>query len=70
MEKLLETLQIIIEQYDIADSDVALIQEALSELENGADAEFDYSEAEPGEANSSEAEPSEVALGGVPSEVE
>lgn len=46
MEKLLNVLQEVIEKYNVADEDIANIQEALSELETGAESEFDYSEEE------------------------
>lgn len=42
MSKLLDTLQAMIEKYNIAEEDIAIIQEALSELENGANDEFEY----------------------------
>lgn len=44
MEKLLNVLQEVIEKYHVADEDIANIQEALSELETGAEFEFAYPE--------------------------
>lgn len=49
MEKLLEVLQYIIEKYSVSEEDFNQIQEALTELENGANEEFAYDEAEDNE---------------------
>lgn len=46
MEQLMNVLQILIEKYQIAEEDVAAIQEALSMLENGGNEEFGYEEPE------------------------
>lgn len=44
MENLLNVLQMIIEKYGVADEDIALVQEALTELEMGGNEEFGYGE--------------------------
>lgn len=44
MEQLLNVLQGLIEKYQIAEEDVAAVQEALSMLENGGADEFGYEE--------------------------
>lgn len=44
MENLLEVLQMIVEKYNVAEEDVAAIQEALGSLESGMNDEFAYPE--------------------------
>ena len=44
MEKLLDVLQFLIEKYNVTEEDFMKVQEALTELENGADEEFAYEE--------------------------
>jgi len=44
MENLVEVLNALIEKYQFTEEDIALVQEALSELENGAEEEFTYEE--------------------------
>jgi len=46
MDKLVEVLNALIEKYQFTEEDIALLQEALSELENGAEEEFTYAENE------------------------
>ena len=46
MDKLVEVLNALIEKYQFTEEDIALVQEALSELENGAEEEFTYEENE------------------------
>lgn len=48
MEKLVEVLQTIIEKYGISEEDFNKLQEALTELETGANEEFAYEEDEDG----------------------
>lgn len=42
MEQLMNVLQMIIDKYQVAEEDVAAIQEALSMLESGMNEEFSY----------------------------
>lgn len=44
MEALVNVLQMIIEKYGISEEDFNKLQEALTELESGANEEFNYEE--------------------------
>lgn len=44
MEKLVNVLQGIIEKYNVSEDDFNMVQEAITELENGANEEFAYEE--------------------------
>lgn len=46
MDKLTAILNALIEKYNISNEDIAELQEALSELESGNEAEFEYKETE------------------------